>query len=116
MVSVTDIINMLQFVIDNICVMFGGRTNYVPLLDDLFLYQHEAGFIHGLVKESENNLARSFNFTFRYKDDVLSLNKSRFGDFVDRNFSIELEIKDTKDTDRTASYLDLHLEIDSEGR
>jgi hypothetical protein len=28
----------------------------------------------------------------------------------------ELEIKDTTDTDRSASYLDLHLEIDSEGR
>ena len=27
---------------------------------------------------------------------------------------IELEIKDTTDTDRSASVLDLHLEIDSE--
>jgi hypothetical protein len=26
------------------------------------------------------------------------------------------EIKDTTDTDTTASYLDLHLEIDSQGR
>jgi hypothetical protein len=41
---------------------------------------------------------------------------SRFGDFVDRIYPIELEIKDTTDTDRCASYLDLHLEIDSEGR
>ena len=39
-----------------------------------------------------------------------------FGDFVDRIYPIELEIKDTKDTDRSALYLDLHLEIDSEGR
>jgi hypothetical protein len=54
-------------------------------------------------------------FTFRYIDDVLSLNNSRFGDFVDRIYPIELEIKDTTDTDRFASYLDLHLEIDSEG-
>ena len=44
------------------------------------------------------------------------LNNSRFGDFVDRIYLIELEIKDTTDTDRCASYLDLHLEIDSEGR
>jgi len=35
---------------------------------------------------------------------------------VDRIYLIELEIKDTTDTDRSASYLDLHLEIDSEGR
>jgi hypothetical protein len=54
--------------------------------------------------------------TFRYIDDVLSLNNFSFGDFVDRIYPIELEIKDTKDTDRSASYLDLHLEIDSEGR
>jgi hypothetical protein len=40
---------------------------------------------------------------------------SRFGDFVDRIYPIELEIKDTTDTDRSASYLDLLLEIDSEG-
>ena len=38
-----------------------------------------------------------------------------FGDFVDHIYPIELEIKDTTDTDRSASYLDLHLKIDSEG-
>ena len=35
---------------------------------------------------------------------------------VDRIYPIELEIKDTTDTDRSASYLDLHLEIESQGR
>jgi hypothetical protein len=43
------------------------------------------------------------------------LNNSRFGDFVVHIYPIKLEIKDTTDTDRSASYLDLHLEIDSEG-
>ena len=52
----------------------------------------------------------------RYIDDVLSLNNYIFGDFVNCIYPIELEIKDTADTDRSASYLDLHLEIDSEGR
>jgi hypothetical protein len=82
----------------------------------MFLYSHEADFIQGLLKKYEKNLARSFNFTFRYIDDVLSLNNSRFRDFVDRIYSIELEIKDTTDTDMSASYLDIHLEIDNEGR
>jgi len=49
-------------------------------------------------------------------DDVLSLNNSRFVDFIYRIYSIELEIKDKTYTDRSASYLDLHLEIDSDGR
>ena len=45
---------------------------------------------------------------FHYINDVLSLNNSKFGDYVDRIYpiGIELEIKDTIDTDRSASYLD----------
>jgi hypothetical protein len=91
-------------------------TNCAPLLADLFLYLYEADFIQGLLKKNERKLARSFNFTFRYIDDALSLNNSRFGDCVDRIYPIKLEIKDTTDTNRFASYFDLHLEIDSEGR
>ena len=37
-----------------------------------------------------------------------------FGEFVDRIYPIELEIKNYIYTGRSASYLDLHLEIDSE--
>jgi hypothetical protein len=66
--------------------------------------------------DRKKKLARSFNFTFRYIDDVLSLNNSRFGGFVDRIYPIEFEIKNTTDTDRSASYIDLHLAIDSRGR
>ena len=68
-----------------------------------------------LLKKNGKKLARSFNFTSRYIDDVLSLNNSKFCDFVDCIYPIDLEIKDTTDTDMSASYLDLHLEIDSEG-
>jgi hypothetical protein len=118
---------MLQFLIDNIFVIFDRLvfqqtvgipmgTNCAPLLADLFLYSYEVNFIQGLLKKKEKKLPRSFNFTFRYIYDVLSLNNSRFGDFVDRIYPIELEIKDTTYTNRSASYLDLHLKIDSEGR
>ena len=86
------------------------------LLADLCLYSYQADFIQSLLKKSEKKLARSFNFTFRYIDDVLSLNNSMFGDFVDRIYPIELEIKDTTDTDRFAAFLDIHIGIDSEGR
>jgi hypothetical protein len=88
--------------------VFFNRQSALPigtncaLLADLFLYSYEADFIQGLLKKNEMKLARSFNLTFRYIDDVLSLNNSRFGDFVDRIYPIELEIKDTTDTDRSA--------------
>jgi hypothetical protein len=77
-------------------------TNCAPPLADLFLYSYKADFIPGLLKKNEKKLARSFNFTFRYIDDVLSLNNSRIDDFVDRIYPIELEIKDTTYTDRSA--------------
>jgi hypothetical protein len=48
--------------------------------------------------------ALSYNFTFRYEDDVLSLNNS-----VDRIYPIENEIKDTTERDSSGSYLDVHL-------
>jgi hypothetical protein len=48
---------------------------------------------------------RSINFVLRYTDDVLLLNNSRLGDFVDRIYPIDLEMKDTTDTARSASYL-----------
>ena len=89
---------------------------HVKKIADLFLYSYEADFIQGLLKKNQKKLARFFNFTFRYIDDVLSLNNSRFDDFVDRIYPIELEIEDTTDTDRSSSSLDPPLEIDSEGR
>jgi hypothetical protein len=46
-------------------------------------------------------------------DDVPSLNNSTLGDFVGRIYLIELEMKDTSDIAKSASYLDLHLKIDS---
>ena len=74
-----------SFFIDNIFVIFGGRffqqtynipmgTKCVPLLADLFFYSYEANFIQGFHEQSEKKLTRSFNFMFRYIDDVLSLN------------------------------------------
>jgi hypothetical protein len=107
--------------------MFGGRvfqqvvgihmcTTCAPLLTDLILYSYEADFIQGFLKKSEKNLVRSFNFTFRYIDDVLPLTNSRLGDFVYHIYPIYVEIKDTTDTDRSVTHLDLHLNIDSEER
>jgi hypothetical protein len=48
-------------------------------LADLFLYSYETDFMQGLLKKSEKKLTQSSNFTFRYIDDVLSINNYRFG-------------------------------------
>jgi hypothetical protein len=44
--------------------------------------------------------------------DVPSLNNSKFSDYVDRIYSIDLEIKDTTDV---IFFIHLHLEIDNVG-
>ena len=109
-----DIINMLEFLIDNIFDMFGGRVflQTVGILQTVILFSPTCSFVRqtsyrGFSRKKEKKLTRSFIFTFRYIDDVLSLN-SRFNDFVDRIYPIELEIKHTTDTDRSASYLDIY--------
>ena len=64
---------------------------------------------NGLLQKNKKKLSLSLNFTFRYTEVVLSLNDFNLGDFVDRIYPIELEIKDTTDT-ATASYLEIHSE------
>ena len=119
-----DIVNMLNFLVDNIFVEFGGQvyqqtigipmgTNCAPLLADLYLYSYEAEFMQGLLKRGQKKLAQSFNYTYRYIDDVLSLNNSTFSDHLHSVYPDELDIKDTTESSHSASYLDLLLEIDN---
>ena len=79
-------------------------TNWAPLLADLFLYSNEADFIQTLIKSTKQHLAKSFHFTYRYIDDVLSINNTKFVDYIDYTYPAELEIKDTTDADHRASF------------
>jgi hypothetical protein len=58
----------------------------------------------------------SFNYTFRYIDDVVSINKHNFHNHVHLIYPDKLEIKDTTKSDKSVSYLDILLNIDSNGR
>jgi hypothetical protein len=68
---------MLEFLIDNIFVSFGGilfqqvigiplGANCAPLLADLYLYSYESEFLQKLVKDKKIHEARAFNFTYRF--------------------------------------------------
>ena len=125
--SETDIKGMLGFLVDNIYVVFGDQvfqqtvgipmgTNCAPLLADLFLHSYEAEFVQKLLRDNNKKLAVSFNHTFRYIDDVLSINNHNFHNYVHLIYPDELDIKDTTESDKSASYLDILLNIDSNGR
>jgi len=120
--SETDIINMLECLLCLVGVFFNRESAYLWLQTVLLfsptcsvIRMRQSSYI-GFSRKNEKKLARSFKFTFHYIiDDVLSLNNSRFVHCFDHIYPIELEIKDNTDTDMSASYLDLYLnlEIDS---
>ena len=120
--SEDDIIKMLEFLVDNIFVVFAGKvfqqivgipmgTNCAPLLADIFLYSYEAEYIQSLLSTGKKQLASRFNFTYRYIDDVLSINNPEFENYLGQMYPVELEIKDTTESNTSASYLDLLLSI-----
>ena len=95
--SDADVIKMLEYLINNIFVEFGGQilqqtigipmgTDCALLLADLFLYLYEVEFVQLLLKAGKKHLAEQFNFTYRYIDDVLSLKKHK----IWREFGIHL--------------------------
>ena len=63
-------INMLEFLVDNIFVVFGGKvfqqivgipmgTKCAPLLADIFLYSNEAEFIQSLLSAGKKKISIS---------------------------------------------------------
>lgn len=74
----------------NLCIFFFWKssflticripmgTNCAPFFADLFLYSYETECIQKLVRQKNKSLARAFNSTFSYIDDVLSIKNSYF--------------------------------------
>ena len=84
--TANDICKMIEFLVDNIYVRFGGQvfrqmigsplgTNCTPLLADLFLYSSESEFLDKFIKEGKRKLARKFSLSYHYIDDLISFNK-----------------------------------------
>ena len=92
-----------------VCIPMG--TNCALLLADLFVCSYESEFLQKLVKDKNIHEARAFNFTYRYIDDVLFINNSRFAEFLPLIYPPELEVKETTDTASSVSFLDLYLQI-----
>ena len=93
MFTADSICEMIEFLIDNIFVQFGGRlfrqvigipmgTNCAPLLADLFLYSYENEFLDNMIRSGHRRLARSFNLCYRYIDDLIVFNNKKFLDYL----------------------------------
>ena len=77
---------------------------------------YEAEFIQSLLSTGRKRLISQFNFTYRYIDDVLSINNPDFENYLGQMYTLELETKDPTESDTSASYLDLLLSIGRDGQ
>ena len=69
-----------------------------------------------LLSTGRKQLASRFNFTYRYIDDVLSINVPEFENHLGQMYPAELQMKDTTESNTSASYLDLLLSIGRDGQ
>ena len=132
MYTADNICQMIEFLIDNISVQFGGclfrqvigipmGTNCAPLLADLFLYSNESAFLDSMIRSVHRRFTRSFNQCYRYIDDLIVFNNKTFLDyfwiiskFLDY-YPSQLTFEKANKPDHLADYLDLTFIIDSGG-
>ena len=60
-------------------------------------------------KEGKRKLARKFNLSYHYTDDLISFNNKIFKEFISDIYPKELTISETTESASVASYFDLHL-------
>ena len=114
-------IDLFNFLIDNIFIQVGSivfqqaigipmGTDCAPLVADLFLFSFEFEFMRTLIR-TDFSVARKFSKTFRYIDDLLTLNNPEFSNFIGHIYPQELELKKTTESPENCSYLDLSISI-----
>ena len=62
------------------------------------------------------NYDSQFHLTYRYIDDVLSINNPEIKNYRGQMYPVELKIKDTTESTTSASYQDLLLSIGRHGQ
>ena len=114
--SETDIIRRVGFLIDNIYVKFGGHVYQqtvgiamwvliVPHWWQICYNVHMKLILYNIYKRVSSRSKKNpcFNLTFRYIDDVISLNNPKFNDCIDVIYPKELET--TKPLPHISSFI-----------
>ena len=97
-VTARDLKDYISYVIDNIYVTLGNTLHKqiigipmgiscAPLLANLFLFTYEYEYMQKLEKDNIH-LARNFNFTFRFIDDLESVNNPDFEDHIENIYPL----------------------------
>jgi len=114
---------MMNYLIDNCYVTCGDSlfrqkigipmgTDCAPFLANLFLYSYEHEWMMKM-KKTNPQLARQFNRSARYIDDLLTINNDGLmKKYMKDMYPAELELThENSKNDKSASYLDLQLDV-----
>ena len=115
MYTADKICKMIEFLIDNIFVQFGGRlfhqaigipmgTNCALLLADLSLYSYGNEFLDKVIRSGHSRLARSFNLCYRYIDDLIVFNNKKFLDYLKEIYPSQLTVEKADKSDHLISH------------
>ena len=118
---VEDMMEILEFILDNIFVKFGDRIFKqvigIPIgldsgqdIANLLLFSYESDYVEKISK-TNMNLARKFNLCSRYIDDLFVGNFPNFREHIYKIYPRELEIKPEFNNTREVAYLDLKMKV-----
>ena len=114
-------IDAFIYLLDIIYIRFGSKlhrqnvrilmgTNCVPLDADMFLFCYERDFMKSFTKEKRYDLIDAFNPTYRYLDDLLSIDNNHFEQWF-TEYPAELQLNKANASDTEAAVFDLNLSI-----
>ena len=122
---VEDMMEILEFILDNIFVKHGNmifqQTIGIPIgldsgqdIANLLLFSYESDYVEKISKE-DLGLARNFSLCSRYIDDLFVANFQNFKEHIYKIYPRELEIKSESENPKAVSYLDLKIISKEEG-
>ena len=122
MYTADNICKMIEFLIDNIFVQFGGRLEFqweqivLHYLLTFSFNSYENEVSDNMIRSGHRRLARSSNLCYRYIDDLIVFNNKKFLDYLKEIYPSQLTVEKANKSDHLADYLDLTFIIDSGGK
>ena len=122
-----EVIEMYNYMIDSCYIEFKGKVyrqhigipmgvDPAPFIANLFLHYSESRYIENLLNSGDIANAKKLSNSFRYLDDLLSLNDKGFFDNVSKLiYPPELTLSRTDKDGIQADYLDLDISISTNG-
>jgi len=122
--NATQLINHVNWLIDNIYVKFGNKyfrqvigipmgTDCAPMLANLFLYSYEYKWIDKQRSLGRYDRLAYFKNMFRYIDDLLAINnRDKMEILKSEIYPLELTLNQEDNLDNKCSFLDLLLKVE----